>query len=313
MICSSQKKDVLSLVNQKNLPIEAIQSAVEYNLQNIRFYDFYDENEYIRIPEGYRYNYFTEKAKLRMLELFKNTWTEEEIQSHLKIKLEYVLDTLNPRNGFYKRVKRIAKRDSIPIRKVWEQMLAKRSIAYRKLIADQKVTGDVVLLAGYIKDKRFIPYLEALATDTAYYYRYETKLALARYGIAPYYTEMLKKNSYSENLNFNSFRSRLENLAYICTKESLQHNYKFCMSTDKVYNSHGEGYSYMAETAITGLSLLLKNREMYKEIENIKMKYMKSGMYDENYLKEIQAVANRYFSNIDMNSIDCESIKLDVW
>jgi hypothetical protein len=168
-------------------------------------------------------------------------------------------------------------------------------------------------LAGYIKDERFVPYLKKLTTDTAYYYSYEAKLALTHYNIEPYHIEMFKKNSYSENLSFNGFRNRLENLAYICTKESLQHYYKFCMSTDKVYNSHGEGYSYMAETAITGLSLLLKNKEMYKEIENIKMKYMKSGMYDENYLKEIQAVAKRCFSNIDMNSIDCESIKLDVW
>lgn len=312
-ITSTAQTDIFSLVNHPKPPLKKIQKAVEYNLQNSRFYDFYEKNEYIRIPKPYQYNYFTEEAKSRILELLKNTWTEEEIESHLSIKLAYELDTINSRNSFYKRAKRIAKRDSIPIRKVWRQMLAKRSIAYRKLIADQKVSGDIVLLAGYLKDERFISYLKTLATDTAYYYNYEAQLALAHYTIGPYHIEMVKKNSYSEKLSFNSFRDRLENLAYICTKESLQHYYKFCMSTDKVYDSHEKEYSYMAETAITGLSLLLKNKEMYKEIENIKIKYMKSGMYDENYLKEIQGVANRYFSNMDMNTTNCESIKLEVW
>lgn len=311
-VCTAQI-DRFSLVKQKNPSIKKVQEVIEYNLQHIHFYDFYEKDKYIRIPKPYQYNYFTEKAKLRILELLKNTWTEEEIQSHLTIKLAYELDTLNPRNSFYKKAKRIAKRDSIPIDKIWEQMLEKRSSGYRKLITNQKAPRDVVLLAGYLKDKRFIPYLKTLATDTAYYYRYETQLALAHYTIEPYHIEMIKKKSYSENLNFNSFRNRLESLAYICSKESLQHYYKFCMSTDKAYDSHGEGYSYMAETAITGLSLLLKNKEMYKEIENIKMKYMKSRIYDENYLKEIQNVANRHFSNLDINAMDCESIKLEIW
>ncbi|WP_074410425.1 hypothetical protein [Aquimarina megaterium] len=310
---SIAQTDIFSLVNHPNPPLKKIQKAVEYNLKNSRFYDFYEKDEYIRIPKPYQYNFFTERAKSRILELLKNTWTKKEIESHLNIKLAYELDTLNSRNSFYKRVKRIAKRDSIPIDNVWGQMLDKRSKAYKKLITDQKVPGDIVLLAGYLKDERFIPYLKTLATDTAYYYNYEAQLALAHYTIEPYHIEMVKKNSYSENLNFNSFRNRLENLAYICSKESLQHYYKFCMSTDKVYNSHENGYDYMAEKAIIGLSFLLKNNEMYKEIENIKMKYMKSGMYDENYLKEIQDVANRYFSNMDMNSMDCESIQLDVW
>ena len=59
-----------------------------------------------------------------MVELFEGKWTEEEIKARVNSSIESTLDTLDQYNGYYKTAKKIAKRDSLPLQRVWDSMIA---------------------------------------------------------------------------------------------------------------------------------------------------------------------------------------------
>ena len=141
---------------KKGVTLKEIQQAIEYNLSQIKM----NEPEYYFIPDPpltkqhYFYNYFTEKAKLRMVELFEGKWTEEEIESRINASIKSTLDTLNLYNGYYKDAKKIANRDSLPLLRVWDSMIVARKKEWGEdLLKEDKLRADGFFYVDVVKKK----------------------------------------------------------------------------------------------------------------------------------------------------------------
>ena len=91
-VCKSQIDEFK--YRKKEVTIEEIQQAIEYNLSQVKFL----EPKFYRIPYPpyvesffYKYEYFSEKAKQRMVELFEGKWTEEEVKARINSGMERLL------------------------------------------------------------------------------------------------------------------------------------------------------------------------------------------------------------------------------
>ena len=290
---------------KKGVTLKEIQQAIEYNLSQIKM----NEPEYYFIPDPpltkqhYFYNYFTEKAKLRMVELFEGKWTEEEIES--RINLNYEKDTLNPRNEFYKDAKKIAKRDSLPLQRVWDSMLNTRIEESRKNIADSKYVDDrVINIAGYLRDPRFLPYLKKM--DKGNYVSKEVELALARYGEEPYLSNAIEHH-------YGSFRE----LAYICSNEAIEKIYEYAITKEGLdCDSNGmECYSLLAESAMSRLVILFNSEGMAKEMREVKYEYEYPDYRepDKSYLKKMRTITKKYYKQFKEQEPDCENVPVYAW
>jgi len=292
---------------KKGVYLKEIQQAIEYNLSQIKM----NEPEYYFIPDPpltkqhYFYNYFTEKAKLRMVELFEGKWTEEEIES--RINLNYEKDTLNPRNEFYKDAKKIAKRDSLPLQRVWDSMLNTRIEESRKNIADSKYVDDrVINIAGYLRDPRFLPYLKKM--DKGNYVSKEVELALARYGKEPYLSNAIERH-YK--------RGSFGKLAYICSNEVIEKLYKYAITKEGLdCDSNGmDCYSLLAESAMSRLVILFNSEGMAKEMREVKYEYEYPDYRepDKSYLKKMRTITKKYYKQFKEQEPDCENVPVYAW
>ena len=305
--CKAQEIDVFKITKQENPPIEEVQKAVEYNLDNTRIY----ESEKYRIPLHIKFDYFSEKARNRLVELFENKWTEKEIESEIKASLNYILDTINPRNNFYRRVKKIAKKDSLPVKKIWDSLLLKRKNEYRVKIIKNKISNHHVINASYTKDKRFIPYIQELLKDKDYFEKDILKLALARYEIEPYHSEVIKENSFEKFIKIDepydllgNYRKAAENLVFINSKKSIDELIKFINIEGKAYNYSSDVFAdYVAAFVISNLSIILKNRELDKELPELD-----DMGFNLDSLNKGRQLINKYFTNYSIDDIDSEII-----
>lgn len=293
---------------KKGVTLEEIQQAIEYNLNQINIW----KTEYYRIPYPpyvdsfyYRYNYFTEKAKKRIIELLERKWTEEEIQSQLKPMIKSELDTLNPRNEFYKSAKKIAKRDSLPLQRVWDSILNIRKNEYRKsILEDRQVPKRIISIAGYLKDPRFLPYLKTMAESK----NMNNSLALARYGKEPYLSNAVEYYAKKENW---------QRLAYICSKKAIDELYKYAITNEEVAcDSNGmDCYDLWAELPMGILASLFDSKEMSKEIDEIKRsyKYPKRKEIDKAYIKKMRAITKKYYTQFKLQEPNCENVLVNAW
>ena len=80
-------------------------------------------------------------------------------------------------------------------------MVRKGKVVENQYLEDKSVDNEVINIAGYLRDPRFLPYLKNM--DKGNYVGREAELALARYGEEPYYSKAIKKYAYGKR-----FRSR---------------------------------------------------------------------------------------------------------
>lgn len=316
--CKAQNDSIRGLMKNIEDPkrivsVEVVQKAIEINLDSIKMldYDYIGVKRFTalttnpKVQKIYYYNYFSEKARKRMVELFEGKWSEEEIQS--QINLDYEKDTLNPRNEFYKSAKKIAKRDSLPLQQVWDSMLAVRKNKYRKsIIEDEYVDYEVISIAGYLKDSRFLPYLKKM--DKGNYVSKEVELALARYGEEPYLSNAIDRHYNRENFG---------KLAYICSKEAIEKIYEYAITKEGLScDSNGmECYDLLAEFAMSWLVILFNSEEMAKEMRELKHKYEYPEFRepDKAYLKKMRAITEKYYQQFKEQEPDCENVPVDAW
>lgn len=308
-LTSNAQIDPFKLEGKKPAPLEDIERALEYNLDHIKI----EDSDYYRIytypgQNHYYYNYFTERARERMVELLEGKWTEEEIQS--RINLDYEKDTLNPRNEFYKDAKRMAKQDSLPLNRVWDSMLKTRIQEDRQIILNSEyVPAQIISIAGFLKDSRFLPYL--LKMGEGDYVSDDIELGLARYGIEPYHTNAVKKYAYTPK-NWNADVSKL---MYICSKEAIEEIYNYIMKEDgQICDSQGNCLGYLAVLEMGAFVRLFKSDELRKEMEALDAEYYQNGKeIDESYLKDMRKVAKKYYRRFKEQEPDCEDVPVDAW
>lgn len=301
--------DPFKLEGKKPAPLEDIQRALEYNLDHIKI----EGCDYYRIytypgHNHYYYNYFTERARERMMELFEGMWTEEEIQS--RINLDYEKDTLNPRNEFYKDAKRVAKQDSLPLNRVWDSMLKARIQEDRKIILNSKyVPAQIINIAGFLKDSRFLPYLMKMAEGVHVVDGVE--LALARYGIEPHHTNAVKKYAYTPK----NWNANISKLMYICSKEAIEEIYNYIMKEDgQICDSNGVCHGYLAVLKMGAFVTLFKSEALRKEMDALDVEYYQNGKeIDESYLKDMRSIAEKYYGKFKEQEPDCENVPVNAW
>ena len=242
-----------------------------------------------------------------MIELFERKWTEEEIESRINTSIKSTLDTLNQYNGYYKDAKKIARRDSLPLQRVWDSMIVVRKAESRKSILKNKYVDDrVISIAGYLKDSRFLPYLKEM--DKGNYVNKEVELSLARYGEEPYL---------SNTIEYHSKKRNWEKLSYICSKEAIEKIYEYAMTEEGLScDSNGmDCYDLLAEFAMGRLRSLFNSKKMAKEMKELKLKYQYPDLIepDKSYLKKMRAITKKYYKQFKEQEPDCENVPVYAW
>lgn len=300
------------LLEGEKPPLVEIQKAIEYNLDYIKiegavYYRIYayKENNF----KKYFYYYFTERARERMVELFEGKWTEEEVESRANASIKSTLDTLNPRNGYYQQAKKISKRDSLAVQKVWDSMLIARKNKYKESIRENRyVDYRVISIAGFLKDPRFLSYLMKMGAGD--YVTDEVELALARYGIEPYHSRAVKKYAHGD------YQNRLtRDLEYICSRDAIKTIYNYIMTEDKEdCLSSGECIGYWAESGAMALETLFGNKDYSNEIESLRNSYRTKHIKpDKAYLKKMRTITERYYQLFKNQTPDCENVPVNAW
>lgn len=323
LTCKAQNDTIRKMMKnikdpKRIVPLEVVQKAVEINLDSIKYLDF--DIIFIRkdmalesnpkTQKFFFYDYFTEKAKQRMVELFEGKWTEEEIENRLNASIESTLDTLNPRNGYYQQAKTIAKRDTLPLQQVWDSMIVARKEEWRQdLFLSSYVPKPVILIAGYLKDPRFLPYLKKMAEGD--HVMDEVELALARYGEEPYHTNAVKKYAYTPK-NWNTDVSKL---MYICSKEAVVEIFNYIIKEDgQICDSNGVCHGYLAVLEMGALVTLFKSKTMSEEMDALDAEYYQNGKeIDESYLKDMRGIAEIYYRRFKEQEPDCENVPFNAW
>lgn len=270
--CRAQKNNKYPFENRENVPIEEIQEAISYNLEKAKYYNF----KSIRIPNKYlKPKYFTETHRQRIIEILQNKWRDDELETHIKASMLSVLDTSNVYNGYYKMAKKIAKRDSLPLVKVWDSMLITKVNKNKKTITKPfRVPINIIKIAGFLKDKRFVPHFKNILKTGENQMKNTATLVLARYQIEPYYSEMIEKYKYKEG-----YFEGLQTLSFICSKKAIDeilictkmNNFNYEISDAPTNIKY-----YVAESAIYSLSYLHKKGDiMINELDKLKEKEFK--------------------------------------
>ena len=301
-------------LNKKNVSLIEIQEAIEYNLDHIKIEssDHYIIYSYLsNNHQKYFYNYFSEKARERMVELFEGKWTKEEIQSRVNASMESTLDTLNPYNGYYKEAKKIAKQDNLLLQRVWDSMIVVRRKEWGEdlLRGEVFVEYEVISIAGYLKDPRFLPYLKSM--DNGNYVSKEVELALARYGEEPYYSNTIKKYTYaSDNYDYD-----IGKLMYICSKDAIKEIYQFVMNDEEeICDSQGDCMGYKVEFGAGALYSLFKSEDMKNELKTLEIEYARNNKkQDKAYLKKMRSITEKYYKQFKEQEPDCENVPVNAW
>ncbi len=243
-----------------------VQQKVLYNLNHIQLYGVQMQ----KIPYPLERSFFSEKAKIRLVALFEQTWTDEELESQIMPMMASVLDTLKKTNGVYKKAKRIAKRNHTPIQQAWDSLVQVKKIAFKEQVKQQPVESILVSIAGLLKDKRFLPFLLALEKKgQAYYGQKEVQMALARYEQEPFHSNMIKKYAYGmyKTAPYHTIQDAIYNLQYIGSKKAVDEILKYTQIDRKNYNHSTESYTgFIADIPIQVLVKMSKNTEFKKEM-----------------------------------------------
>ena len=243
-----------------------VQQKVLYNLNHIQRYG----TQMKRIPYPIESSFFSEKAKIRLIDLFKGTWSDTELESQIMPMMTTILDTLKQTNGLYKKAKRIAKRSNTPVQKAWDSLVQIRKAELQKQVKDQPVKTAIVLIAGLLKDKRFLPFLlELEKKGQAYYGQKEVQMALARYEQEPFHSKMIKKYAYEtyKIAPYHAIQDAIYNLQYIGSKKAVDEILKYTQIDRKNYNHSTESYTgFIADIPIQVLVKMNENTEFKKEM-----------------------------------------------
>jgi len=290
-----------------------IQEAIEYNLNHIKIggSDYYRVYNYPPSQQQYFYNYFSEKARQRMVELFEGKWTKEEIVSRVNASIESTLDTLSQYNGYYKEAKKIAQRDSLPLQRVWDSMIVIRRKQWGEDLLKGEVYVDyrVISIAGYLRDPRFLPYLKDM--DKGNYVSKEVELALARYGEEPYYSNAIKKYTYGERFR----HDYIWDLVYICSNDAIEEIYNYIMNeNEESCDSNGECDGYWVDSGVAALQRLFNSKEYFDEVRSVEYEYYKKRIkQDKNYLKKVRSITEKYYKQFKEKEPDCENVPINAW
>lgn len=312
--CRAQKNNKYPFENRGNIPIEEIQEAISYNLEKAKYYSF----QPIRIPNKYlKPKYFTEKHRQRIIEILQNKWRDDELETHIKASMLSVLDTSNVYNSYYKMAKKIAKRNSLPLVKVWDSMLITKVNKRKKTIKKPfRVPINIIKIAGFIKDKRFVPHFKNILKTGENQIKNTTTLVLARYQIEPYYSKMIEKYKYKDN-----YFGGLQELSFICSKKAIDEILVYTADNIPRYGTSDypeDIIDYVAEGAIYSLSYLHKKGDMMlKELEELEEKEFKldSDWYfpkTTEDLDKMRVILKKYYKNYTINDIDSGKVTIDL-
>ncbi len=232
--------------------------------------------------------WYNEVSKNELLKLLENKWPEEEKQELAELSVRKYLETEirnltksreNPellpkyKKSMQKRLDSLVKitqikADTFP---PFQQAIKKR----KKELDDLKLDDRLIRMAGLLDDPRYIPVLRQAMGDSIHFNQQELKIALARFKVEPYHSDMIKfysidtkvinkkKINHRElNRYYNSKRSVL---LYISTQESIWELSKFLpvelkVTDSRTLNSDDVGYSPVSRRAFEDIAGRLDNK-----------------------------------------------------
>jgi len=215
----------------------------------------YEQMKYYRAPHRgtdlihLSRQWYTEKSRKRLMNLLRNdNWQEWEIDTLVK-------DIKGDSSMVKRRARNVAKRKDTTYQYALDSIMSAFKEELIKREKARKVSNHVILTAGWLDDKRYIPVLKEALNKPEQYSQYFVKLALARFREEPYYSNILKNSKIDiENDNQSTLDKKLEDLLYLATQESVYEATK-TLYVEREYHMFSEGgkdpyYTY-------ALSLLL--------------------------------------------------------
>lgn len=104
-----------------------------------------------------------------------------------------------------------------------DSIMANYKDELKERLSNKKVSKHIVLTAGWLDDKRYIPVLKEALNKPEQYNQNIVKIALARFQIEPYYSQILNNNRI--DIDKDKRRGVLDRkygiLTYLCTQESI--------------------------------------------------------------------------------------------
>lgn len=218
---------------QDTLLLKKTQTMIEHNLRLMRTLSmpYKVSADYLKpLPKEIqgqtaKFEYFSEQAREIIEERLQYKWYDEELKAKENTLRRGLSDTTY--NQVYVEAKQLAKKQQKALSTVWDSVL-EVTVQQRMQGLEQQRTipKEAALLAAYLKDDRFVPYmLEYPKVATI-----DTDRLLARLEIEPYHGEYIEQCRYQDSLygnhelysyHLNSFRFNLKELEYTCSKESL--------------------------------------------------------------------------------------------
>lgn len=182
----------------------------------------YEQMKYYRAPHRgtdlihLSQQWYSEKSRKRLLDFLKNeNWQKWEIDTLIKT---YLGDT----SRFKRYARNIAKRKVTTYQYALDSIMANYKDKLKEQLKERKVSNHVILTAGWLDDERYIPVLKEALNKPEQYNQYFVKLALARFRVEPYYSQILKNSKIDiKNDNQSTLNKKMEDLLYLATQESF--------------------------------------------------------------------------------------------
>lgn len=244
--------------------------------------------------------YFTAASKELLVELLKNDWLTQEqkrtiakkqvwqqIESTIKTSTEVARDTLTYRGfskerraGFKKRADSLQRlknlnTDTIP---AFQQAITR----VLESIETRQVANELVYTAGMLDDERYIPVLKRALNDTVHFAQQAVKMALARYGIAPYSKDMLavhrikpeilKKGKSDSEARLYEYNEAGPSLLYLLSQESIK-EYSKLLRLEHFKRIDADDYSLYSvpNNVLVGLNWVILNEDIQSYLASINL------------------------------------------
>ncbi|HZY78513.1 MAG TPA: hypothetical protein VFE50_03255 [Cyclobacteriaceae bacterium] len=234
--------------------------------------------------------YYNEASKNEVLKRLQNTWTDEEkhelsqqaARAHFETEIAELRQLLERRDLSEGQGNKIKQQlDTLQMiintNRITHPLYRAAVEAKMKAIDRHRVDDRLILLAGFLDDKRYVPVLRNAIGDSIHYAQHHVKLALARLNEEPFYSEMiafyrvdynkiqkLKSDHYELNQYFFDL---CRGLLYIRSQESILELGNFLSAELKVtdpvaINSEDVGYSPVSRQAFEAITRLLNNEDI---------------------------------------------------
>ena len=296
----------------------ARQKDIEQALESIHSYKNINKSYKSSVLPYNQSRYFTEQARKKLLLIIRDGWTQEE---KLNAAEQYIIKSINNEIEFWEKVvkdtvnHKLREGDRVKYKNYVDSLnrflnnsdkinipVYQNSIMeIIKQIESKKIFNELIYTSAMLSDDRFIPILKQSLKDSIHYDPFAVKMALARFGVEPYKTKILK--SYYIDLSKNNWHSRQNYYAsvlfYLCTQESV---YEYSKLLNVKYHGVIEADDYMIISVPSETISNLQNIILNKDFQNYlsKVEYIPESIKKKN-INWVKKWIKENYGNYELN------------